>query len=241
MPTPFLTAEWRKLIMANYAVAPELLHPYLPAGTELDLWEDRCYVSLVGFLFRRVRLRGLPIPFHTTFPEANLRFYVRQKTAEGWRRGVVFIKEIVPRPAITLVARTVYGEPYQTLPMQYQFRETDQQLEVSYSWRLQRWHSLSVVADPRPTPITEGSEAEFITEHYWGYTRRSPRRTDAYEVVHPRWEQYAVQAVAVEADFGLLYGPSFGFLSEAAPQSVLLAEGSPIAVLGGSRLTADRL
>jgi uncharacterized protein len=236
MPSPFLTAEWRKLIMANYAVDPRLLTAYLPAGTELDLWNGTCYVSLVGFLFRKVRLRGLPIPFHTTFPEVNLRFYVRQKGPEGWRRGVVFIKEIVPRPAITLVARTLYGEPYQTLPMQYHLRETEKQLEVTYSWRLQNWHSLSVVAENSPTPIAEGSEAEFITEHYWGYTRRSPQRTDAYEVVHPRWEQYAVQGVDVQVDFGLLYGPAFGFLTEARPQSVLLAEGSPIAVLGGSRL-----
>lgn len=236
MPTPFLTAEWRKLIMANYAVAPALLAPYLPAGTELDFWNGNCYVSLVGFLFRRVRLRGLPIPFHTTFPEVNLRFYVRQKGPEGWRRGVAFIKEIVPRPAITLVATTFYGEPYQTLPMQYHLLEKEKQLEVSYSWRLQRWHSLSVVADKSATPIAEGSEAEFITEHYWGFTRRSPQRTDAYEVVHPRWEQYPIVSTDIQADFGLVYGPAFGFLSKALPQSVLLAEGSAIAVQVGARL-----
>lgn len=234
--TTFLTAEWRKLIMANFAIDPKLLHPYLPSGTELDLWSDNCYVSLVGFLFRRVRLRGLPIPFHTTFPEVNLRFYVRVKTAEGWRRGVVFIKEIVPRPAITLVANVFYGEPYQTLPMQYLIKEEEQRLEVSYGWRLKQWHSLSVVADTTTVPIGAGSEEEFITEHYWGYTKQRAQHTNAYEVVHPRWDMYPVQAWAIEADFGLVYGPQFSFLTGATPQSVLLAEGSPIAVQAGGRL-----
>lgn len=234
----FLTAEWRKLIMANYAVAPELLQPYLPYGTELDLWNGTCYVSLVGFLFRKVRLKGLPVPFHTSFPEVNLRFYVRHKGTDGWRRGVVFIREFVPLPAITLVANTIYGEPYQTLPMQHQLIEKEDCLEISYSWRKRGWHSLSVVADKSAIPIAEGSEEEFITEHYWGYTKRTVQRTDAYEVVHPRWEVYPIQAYTIEADFGLLYDEPFGFLSQAKPQSILLAEGSEIAVRAGARLQA---
>lgn len=129
----FLTAEWRKLIMANYEADPKLLEPYLPYGTELDLFQGRCYLSLVGFLFQKVRLMGVPVPFHTVFPEVNLRFYVCFKSREGWRRGVVFIKEIVPRPALTLVARTFYGEPYQTMPMQYRWNNKPELLEVSYS------------------------------------------------------------------------------------------------------------
>lgn len=237
MPKPnFLTAEWRKLIMANYAIDPQLLQPLLPYGTELDFWNGNCYVSLVGFLFKKVRLKGIPIPFHTTFPEVNLRFYVRFKSGDGWRRGVVFIKEIVPRPALTLVARLLYGEPYQTMPMEWAIKEYGENQEASYSWKCQTWHNLSVMADTTATPIQEGSEAEFITEHYWGYTRRSPRHTDEYEVVHPRWDVYSIKTFDVDADFGLLYGEQFGFLSRTPPQSILMAEGSEIAVRFGMKI-----
>jgi uncharacterized protein YqjF (DUF2071 family) len=75
----FLKAEWRKLAMFNYEVDPEILKPYLPKGTELDFYKDKCYVSLVGFMFLKTRVLGVAVPFHRDFEEVNLRFYVRRK------------------------------------------------------------------------------------------------------------------------------------------------------------------
>jgi uncharacterized protein YqjF (DUF2071 family) len=96
----FLTAEWRNLAMLNYEVDQSLLLPFVPSGTTLDQWEGKTYVSLVGFRFLKTRVLGLPVPFHTNFDEVNLRFYVRRRIAGDVRRGVVFIREIVPRWAI---------------------------------------------------------------------------------------------------------------------------------------------
>src|SRR3954453_11964004 len=115
MSKVFLKAEWRKLAMANYAVDRKLLEKYLPYRTEIDTWDNTCYVSLVGFMFLNTRVKGLKIPFHTEFEEVNLRFYVRYRDGQAWKRGVVFIKEIVPRPMLTLVANTLYKEHYETL------------------------------------------------------------------------------------------------------------------------------
>jgi len=228
---PFLTAEWRKLAMANYAVDPELLAPYVPAGTELDFWQDTCYVSLVGFMFRNVRLLGMKVPFHVHFPEVNLRFYVRRKEEEEWKRGVVFISEIVPKPALTLVANAVYQEHYETLPMRHRWEEGPDQLRVSYDWKKGgSWQHFQVYADPNRIPIEQGSETEFITEHYWGYARINDQRTNEYEVTHPSWEAYPVQDYQIEVDFGVVYGEDFDFLTDREPNSVLLAEGSPITV-----------
>src|ERR687897_263810 len=127
----FLTAEWRDLVMANYEVDPEVLRPLIPAGIELDLHEGRCFVSLVGFMFLNTRVLGIRIPLHINFEEVNLRFYVKRETADEVRRGVVFIKEIVPRFAIAAVARTLYGEPYETWRMT-NTRDGD---FVGYSWQ----------------------------------------------------------------------------------------------------------
>ncbi|HEX8362069.1 MAG TPA: DUF2071 domain-containing protein, partial [Longimicrobium sp.] len=94
LPGKFLAAEWRDLVMLNYEADPAALRPLVPAGTELDAWGGTTYVSMVGFLFLRTRVLGIPIPFHQDFEEVNLRFYVRRRGPEGWRRGVVFVREI---------------------------------------------------------------------------------------------------------------------------------------------------
>lgn len=232
-PTTFLTAEWKKLAMANYAIDPDLLAPYLPYKTELDFFNSNCYVSLVGFLFQNTRVRGFSIPFHTTFEEVNLRFYVRFKAGNEWKRGVVFIKEIVPKATITFVANTIYKEHYQTLPMKHVWATSGNELSVEYSWKLKNWHRFKVIATNRAKVIEEGSEDEFITEHYWGYTKTGKEHTNEYEVVHPKWLVYDVKDHTVEADFGLLYGDSFSFLNQRKPDSVLLAEGSEIKVQSG--------
>ena len=165
MSNTFLTAEWRKLMMAQYAVEAETLAPYVPAGTELDLFQGRCFVSLVGFLFDRVRVKGVAIPFHTRFEEINLRFYVRRIDADGTsRRGVVFTREFTSKAAITVVANALYEEPYATAPTRHAISQTAEALRVRYEWRHGgRWHSAGVEAAALPVPIAEGSIEEFIT------------------------------------------------------------------------------
>jgi uncharacterized protein YqjF (DUF2071 family) len=239
MSRPFLTAEWRKLALFNYAVEPAVLQPFIPAGTDLDLWNNTCYVSLVGFLFKDTRLKGLPIPFHRTFEEVNLRFYVRRTEGDVVKRGVVFIQEIVPKPALTWVARTIYGEPYRTCPMGHvhRVRPEKDDLFVSYSWECGgKQQVIKVSGRSEPEEIPAGSEAEFITEHYWGYTRISAQKTNAYEVQHPRWRVHPVYHTSVNVDFGLVYGERFAFLNDQPPASVILAEGSPIAVMDGAMI-----
>lgn len=238
MRQTFLKAEWRKLVLANYAVDSSLLAKYLPARTELDLWNGTCYVSLVGFMFLNTCVRGFKIPYHINFEEVNLRFYVKHMDpSTGLKRGVVFIKEIVPRAALSFVANTVYGEPYQTLPMRHRWEHSSQSLLVEYQWKKpQNWNSITVEAGPESQEITANSEEEFITEHYWGYTKRTSAKTSEYEVEHPRWNVYPVKRYCIDVDFGQVYGAEFGFLKSQTPASVFLAEGSEIIVRKGATL-----
>lgn len=229
----FLTAEWKDLVMANYEVDPSLLEDLVPAGTELDLNEGRCFASLVAFKFRNTRVLGMPIPFHTNFLEVNLRFYVTRHAAGELRRGVVFVKEIVPRGAITFVARTLYGEPYETWKMSCSSEEN----ALSYRWSKNAVENHLRVERGRNTGVPgEGSHGEFIIEHYWGYTRRGTSRTDEYRVEHPKWEIHEVPSFEIDVDFGETYGDRFSKLSEKDPYSVLLAAGSPISVYKGKRI-----
>lgn len=227
----FLTAEWRKLIMANYTIDPSVLQPYVPAHTELDFFNGQCYVSLVGFLFRDVKVKGLAIPLHRHFPEVNLRFYVKHFDGQQWKRGVVFISEIVPKPAITWVANTIYKEHYSTLPMRYEWKTADDQMSTSYEWKKKdRWNKIAVTTPVQPTALPAGSEAEFITEHFWGYAKAGQYKTAEYQVAHPRWDIYPVMDDMVDCDFTALYGNHFSFLQNQPPVSVFLAEGSDIKI-----------
>src|SRR5207237_1220594 len=169
---PFLTANWRYLAMLNFVVDPKIVAPLVPPGTELDIENSETFLSVVGFLFLDTRLLGLPIPLHRDFEEVNLRFYVRKKSADTWRRGVVFVRELVPRRAIALVARAFYGEKYLALPMKHEIEHVDPKLKVEYSWRRGRkWESLKMSASGEPQAIAPGSHAEFISEHDSGDTR----------------------------------------------------------------------
>ncbi len=234
--SPFLTAEWRKLIMANYAVDPSVLAPYVPHGTELDLWNNTCYVSLVGFMFLNTKVKGFSIPFHVNFEEVNLRFYVRYPDKGEWKRGVVFIKEIVSKQLLTLVANTVYHENYETLPMSHSWEDAGTSQRIEYKWKKTGWNSLSVNATRIGVPIMDGSEEEFITEHYWGYTKVSDSATSEYGVEHPKWQVYPIESYDIAVDFGNVYGQDFEFLNRETPLSVFLAEGSEIRVLDGRKL-----
>ena len=216
--------------MANYEVDHSLLASRVPAGTELDMHEGRCFVSLVGFMFLDTRVLGFLVPFHVNFEEVKLRFYVRRETEDEIRRGVVFIKEIVPRLAIATVARTVYGEPYEAMKMNHVRSEST----VGYSWsKGAETNGLEVEIDSSLGVPDEGSHGSFIIEHYWGYTRRGPNRTDEYKVEHPKWELFSVRDPKISVDFGKTYGKEFAFLSDQPPHSVLLAKGSEIAVYKG--------
>lgn len=190
-----------------------------------------CYVSLVGFMFANTKLLGIPIPFHRTFEEVNLRFYVKHKAKNEWKRGVVFIKEIVPKSAFTFVANTVYKEHYQTMKMAHVWQEYEEYRTVKYLWwKGNKENSISVKADLIPKTIPVNSETEFITEHYWGYTKVSENTAFEYEVTHPRWKCYPVREYDIQVDFGSIYGESFAELDQLNPTSVMLAEGSEITV-----------
>lgn len=221
--------------MANYVIEPKLLTPYIPNGTEIDLWKNTCYVSLVGFMFLDTKIKGFHIPFHINFEEVNLRFYVRYKEKEEWKRGVVFIKEIVPRFAITFIANLLYNEKYVTMPMKHTWETMEDKNTIEYCWKSKKWNTFKVVTEKDALKIIAGSEEEFITEHYWGYTKLKNKKTSEYEVAHPKWDVYKTKEYSIDVDFGNVYGPSFDFLKAETPRSVFLAEGSEVTIKGGRR------
>jgi uncharacterized protein YqjF (DUF2071 family) len=227
----FLTAEWRYLAMLNYAVDPQVLISRVPAGTELDFFNGETFVSLVGFRFLNTKVRGMPIPFHRDFDEVNLRFYVKRREDAVVKRGVVFIQEIVPRRAISLVAQFVYNENYRRLPMRHEIKRASAGLCVQYEWQLKsRWNRLTVDAKGEPREMASGSAEQFIAEHYWGYCARPGGGSLEYQVEHPPWKIREIERAEFAGDAEALYGQMFAGILNKPPDSAFLAEGSSVAV-----------
>jgi uncharacterized protein YqjF (DUF2071 family) len=230
----FLTAEWRYLAMLNYRVSPDLLTPLVPRGTELDLWRGAAYVSVVGFLFKNTRVLGVPALFHRSFEEVNLRFYVRRDVNGEVRRGVTFIREIVPRFAVSQIARLAYNEPYRTLPMQHSFGllgPAYRPLSVEYAWKAKGdWSRLRLSPTGNAHMPASGSEEEFIAHHQWGYTRTRFGGAIEYQVHHPAWGLWRATSGHVEGNLSTVYGPKFANALAGAPQSAFFTEGSAVSV-----------
>jgi hypothetical protein len=231
----FLSAEWRDLVMLNYEVDPALLRDYVPAGVELDAFEGRTYVSLVGFRFLRTKLLGLlAVPFHTNFDEVNLRFYVRRHEEEDQRRGVVFIRELVPRFAIAGLARIAYGEKYDSCPMRNEIVRTDIAISAAYEWQFEGQHfRLDAEAAGTPDYVTDNTLENFITEHYWGYSAQADGASVEYRVAHERWRIWTAAKSGFEGNAQSLYGIRFSEILRRPASSAFIAEGSPVVVHKG--------
>jgi uncharacterized protein YqjF (DUF2071 family) len=239
----FLTAGWHNLAMLNFIIDPPVLEPYLPAGMELDCWQGQTFVSVVGFQFVDTKVLGIPLPFHRRFEEVNLRFYVVRPTPAGPRRGVVFIREIAPKWLVSLVASWFYNEKYVTMPLRHCVELPGENAAgfIEYEWsRANRWNGLSArINGPAQLPLA-GSEEEFITEHYWGYTKQPDGGTMEYEVEHPPWRVWTASSARYDCDVEAIYGKQFvPYLRE--PTSAFVAEGSPIIVRRGQRLVPKLL
>jgi len=232
----FLTAEWKNLLMLNYAVEPELLRPFVPAGTELDSHEGLTYASLIGFEFNKTHLFGHAVPFHQAFEEVNLRFYVRH----GIRRGVVFIRELVPKVAVTAIARFAYGENYSCVPMSHRLESNAGSLLAEYSWGSDVARcTISGTTTREPYLPAQGSLSEFITEHYWGYAVRNSRTVE-YQVDHPQWQVREADTAEFSGDSARYYGSDFARLLERPPDSAFLAEGSAVTVFKGTPISGSQ-
>ena len=234
-PGLFMTAEWKWLAMANYAVDPSLLEPLVPRGTELDSHEGRVYASLIGFLFNRSRIFGIPIPLHQSFEEVNLRFYVRR----GEKRGVVFIRELVPRYWVAAIARLGYNEKYSSVPMSHRIHAdpTSDTLGAEFAWgAVTNRCSLRLTTGGESFIPAEGSISQFITEHYWGYAAQPDGSSKQYQVEHPQWQVRNAREVHVEGNLAHFYGDAFSKVLKRPPNSAFLALGSAVNVYKGHRI-----
>ncbi len=229
--TVFLKANWENIIMVNYEIDPEILRSFLPKGVELDLFNGKAYVSLVGFMFKNTKIFKVPIPYFGNFEEINLRFYVQRKEGMTIKRGVVFINETIPYRIVAWMANKLYKEHYTVVPTKHFIQQIGEKQQVKFDWLLnKKWNHILVETDLVSTEMRQNSFEEFIYEHYYGYTKVNEIVTEEYHLQHPSWKVNKVLNYNINCDFASMYGPAFSVLNETKPTAVFLAKGSAVAI-----------
>jgi uncharacterized protein YqjF (DUF2071 family) len=227
----FLKANWEDIIMANYEIDPEILIPFVPKGVELDLHNGKCYVSLVGFMFKNTKLFNVPIPYFGNFEEINLRFYVKRKEGNVVKRGVVFINETIPYPVVAWVANKLYNEHYTVVPTKHKIIAGESSKNVKFEWLLnKKWNAIAVTKSNTCQKMERHSLESFIYEHYFGYTKTAKNETEEYKLQHPSWKISEVLDYNIDCDFEAMYGKSFSVLNQTQPEAVFIAEGSSVGI-----------
>ena len=235
LPTP-LTAEWRHLLFLNYEISPELVIPYLPAHTELDLWHDQLYCSVVGLMFLDTAVFGIPDPLHQKYEQVNLRFYVRRRVDNGWNHGVVFIKEIVPASLVTVAARVLFNERYVTMDTTHRLEEDAGELRegswVEYGWRKkEEWNRVSARVASEIRMPEEDSRELFAMHRLFNYSKRLDGSTTETKLEHPVWGIRKVKDARLDCDIAAIYGEAFVEYLSAPPAFAFVANGSHISIL----------
>jgi len=226
------SSEWRDLILLSYAVEPAVLAPYVPAGTVLDLYRGKAWLSLMALFSQKTRILGLPLLWQNDFSQIHLRFYVRRHAHGEQRHGSAYLNELVPNPALALMGRVLYDEHFVTVPVHHKVSLEGDQLRVRYFWKAERgWERVGVTAKVGPPKaIEEGSLEEFLAHRLWGYTTQRSGTTYEVKLSHPRWQIHPVEKSDLRLRSMDYFGEPFHYILEREPDSAFLARGSHVKI-----------
>ena len=226
-----LATEFRKVALINYIVPPEILDKYLPKHTEPDLYNGNCYISLVGFHVHNLKLNDIKLPVIKDFEEIDLQIYVKRFNGASWVKGVVVISRIFEQPGLTVLTNTIFKTNYNSYPTRGEVKQTEEQLEVKYSWEYKDIsQSFSVISSHLAAPYDKNSEAAFLLDRPFGFIKAGEEETYQYTINHASWHLYTVEEYSVDVDFSRQFDPTFNILNSRVPQSVMLTEGSSVEI-----------
>ena len=225
---PFLTAHERYIAMLSYRADPALVKPYIPTEVELDLYGGEMFLSLVAFLSLETRLPLFSNLKQTNFERIDLRFNVRRKSADTWRRGISFVRRILPKAVASGMARAFPTEIASGSPLKSDIVDCDNTINVNYSWKCAtKWRSLQMCAAGTPRAIPAGTFEDYLLERNW-YFGEFRRGCSEYRVERPRWRVWEVSCANLDHDINKLFPEEFAQLLSRPPALQLLAEGSHV-------------
>ena len=190
-----LVQRWQDLTFLHWAVAPDVVRPFLPAGTEPDTVDGSTYIGLIAFRMVGLGLfNGPGLPYLGTFCETNVRLY--SVDAEG-RRGVVFLSLEAARLVPVLVAQATLRLPYKWAGMRM---DRDGDVLTYTSRRRTRTGPRCALTVQIGQPIAEPSTVEHFVTARWGLHARAFGRTLYMPNVHAAWPLHRAELIHLDDD-----------------------------------------
>lgn len=197
---PVVHMRWEHVSFVHWSYDPAVVEPLLPPGLALDMWDGRAWVGLVPFVMAGVRPPFVPpLPGLSTFPEFNVRTYVRD--GEG-RDGLLFLTLEAAQP-LALLARPAVGIGYTLATMRVSRRGGDVGYASRRTWpRNPQARVRMVVTVGDELPLDQQSDFDvWLTgrwrafSHRWGQLFSTP-------VEHEPWPLH--RATVAPADSRLV-------------------------------------
>ena len=225
-----ISSEFRKVALINYTIAAEVVEKYLPNHTKPDFYNGECFISLVGFQVQKLKVANVKLPLLKDFEEIDLQIYVKRFDGAKWRKGVVVINRIFDQPGAAALTNTIFKTNYTSLQASGTVQESEEYLQVKYSWRYDEMDQNFWVRSNRlAAPYDKDTEAGFLMDRSYGYIKAG-EKTYEYFLDHVDWHLFTVEEYAVNVDFSRQFDPAFNLLNGQTPHSVILTEGSTVEI-----------
>lgn len=218
-----MTQHWNRVAFLHWAYDPDVVRRRLPDGLEVDTHDGAAWVGIVAFEMERIAPIGLPpIPGLGTFPETNVRTYVRGPDGTP---GVWFDSLDASRAIPVLIARTAYRLPYFWSRMSVDGHNS----RMVYSGRRRRPGPRGaggrIVVEVGKHVVEPTSLEEFLTAR-WRLFTSTRRGLRTAEVTHPPWPLFRATPLVVEP--GLV--EAAGYSRPTGPPVALYSPGVEVAV-----------
>lgn len=231
----FLKATFQNLLQLVYSVPASAIQALLPEGLEPELKNGKAQLILSALEFRQTKVKGLKIPFHVNFPEIHLKTRVRR----GNQSGVFFIRQIVPKHCIAVVARRIYHEPYESFPIEFTLQAmpgseegtTIEELTCKL-WKKDKTLEVRAFIE---SSLQEGDSSEDFYENLPPETLIGFGTNDKGELSTYTMEQKALKAIKVEewsmtGDLNGIFEDSFPEGFSEYPDEVLFIQGQSVKI-----------
>ncbi len=189
---PVMVQSWNEIVFVHWRYDPSEVQRLLPAGVEVDTFDGSAWVGLIPF-----HMDGLgfppsilhPLPHVGSFPEVNIRTYVRSRG----RRGVYFLSLDIDRYLPAVVARLGYRIPYCVGDVRH-VRVGDRVMSsVDRRWPSSGRGATASLSVRVGSAVDADPLTAFLTAR-WGLISSNPYGRFGYAPVeHPAWQLHEAE------------------------------------------------
>ena len=228
-------AEWREIVVINFEIDPKLLRNFIPPKTELDFFNETSFVTLMARACKNVKPYGWPIVFAKSIDQILLRFYVKRKVGDTWRRGVCLIRDYLPKRKASFFLNWMFKHSFTQVPIKRTSSNFESGLPtqlptVEYQWTTGDYvNHIKVNARSQMRQQEQETKESFVLDHHYGYTVKEGK-TYEYYVEYSPWAMWDAQSGSFDCDTENVFGRPFVRALKQRPASVFLARGSDVII-----------